>query len=58
MTKDLAFICPFDAIGSAVATFCGQNLGAGKTDQTAWISAAVFSFVAFHVIMTKYSASR
>lgn len=163
------FICPFDAIGSAVATFCGQNLGAGKyerlkrgvvagvgiaaiwcaitfialqgftdniatlfvdpkeievlslvrqfmhttsyfyialaflcsyryavqgigysklamfaglsemvartlmsvlviprfgfkavtfTDQTAWISAAVFSFVAFHVIMTKYSASR
>ncbi|MBQ0027164.1 MAG: MATE family efflux transporter [Lachnospiraceae bacterium] len=27
------FICPFDAIGSAVATFCSQNLGAGKYDR-------------------------
>ena len=23
-------MCPFDAIGSAVSVFCGQNLGAGK----------------------------
>ena len=25
--------CPFDAIASAVSTFCGQNLGAGKYDR-------------------------
>ena len=27
------FICPFDAIGSAVATFISQNLGAGKVSR-------------------------
>ena len=27
------FICPFDGIGSAVATFCGQNLGARKYER-------------------------
>lgn len=26
-------MCPFDAIASAVSTFCGQNLGAGKYDR-------------------------
>lgn len=27
------FMCPFDAIATAVSVFCGQNLGAGKTDR-------------------------
>lgn len=27
------FMCPFDAIATAVSTFCGQNLGAGKIDR-------------------------
>lgn len=27
------FICPFDAIGSGVATFISQNIGAGKYDR-------------------------
>lgn len=26
-------MCPFDAIATGVSTFCGQNLGAGKTDR-------------------------
>lgn len=26
-------MCPFDALGTAVSVFCGQNLGAGKTDR-------------------------
>lgn len=26
-------MCPFDAIATAVSTFCGQNLGAGKLDR-------------------------
>jgi len=26
-------MCPFDAVGTAVSTFCGQNLGAGKFDR-------------------------
>lgn len=26
-------LCPFDAIGSAVSVFCGQNLGAGKSQR-------------------------
>ena len=26
-------MCPFDAIATAVSTFCGQNLGAGKYDR-------------------------
>lgn len=27
------FMCPFDAIATAVSVFCGQNLGAGKVDR-------------------------
>src|SRR5574344_140594 len=27
------FISPFEAIGNTLATYCGQNLGAGKTDR-------------------------
>ena len=27
------FMCPFDAIATAVSVFCGQNLGAGKLDR-------------------------
>lgn len=26
-------LCPFDAIATAVSVFCGQNLGAGKSDR-------------------------
>ena len=26
-------MCPFDALGTAVSVFCGQNLGAGKTER-------------------------
>lgn len=26
-------MCPFDAVATAVSTFCGQNLGAGKYDR-------------------------
>ena len=26
-------MCPFDAIATAISVFCGQNLGAGKTDR-------------------------
>lgn len=26
-------MCPFDAVATAVSVFCGQNLGAGKTDR-------------------------
>lgn len=26
-------MCPFDAIGTAVSVFCGQNLGAGRPDR-------------------------
>lgn len=27
------FMCPFDAVATAVSVFCGQNLGAGKIDR-------------------------
>lgn len=27
------FCCPFDALGATMATFAGQNVGAGKTDR-------------------------
>lgn len=27
------FMCPFDAIATAVSVFCGQNLGAGKMER-------------------------
>jgi len=27
------FICPFDALGTALASYCGQNLGAKKADR-------------------------
>ena len=25
--------CPFDAMGSTMATYCGQNVGAGRVDR-------------------------
>ena len=27
------FCCPFDALGGTMATYAGQNAGAGKTDR-------------------------
>lgn len=47
------FICPYDAVGSAVATFCGQNLGAGKIDRlrkgirSGLIIGTIWSVIAF-----------
>ena len=29
----MLFTCPYDAIGATVATWCGQNLGAGRIDR-------------------------
>ncbi len=29
----LLFFCPFDALGGTIATYCGQNVGAGRLDR-------------------------
>ena len=45
--------CPFDAMGSAMATYCGQNVGAGRLDrlrQGVWscsLMGLVYSVIAF-----------
>jgi len=33
MRLKMLFMCPFDCLGAAIATYCGQNFGAGKTDR-------------------------
>ena len=33
MRIKMFFICPFESLGIAMATYCGQNLGAGKIDR-------------------------
>ena len=58
------FCCPFDAMGSTMATYAGQNLGAGKlkrVDQGIFASgglAMIYSLIAFFVMFTagKYLA--
>ena len=45
--------CPFDAMGSAMATYCGQNVGAGRLDRlrqgvrACSILGAVYALIAF-----------
>ena len=49
--------CPFDALGSTMATYCGQNVGAGKYDRlgkgvmTASIIGWIYSVVSFVVLV-------
>lgn len=49
--------CPFDALGSTMATYCGQNVGAGKYDRlgkgvmTASIIGGIYSVVSFVVLV-------
>ena len=48
--------CPFDAIGTAAATFAGQNVGAGKlkrvreSTRCSFILGAVYSVIAFVIV--------
>ena len=48
--------CPFDALGSTMATYGGQNVGAGKTDRlgkgirAAGLIGIIYSFIAFGVL--------
>ena len=50
------FCCPFDALGGTMATFAGQNVGAGKLDRVregvkmASIIGIVYSVIAFAVL--------
>ena len=49
--------CPFDALGSTMATYCGQNVGAGKYERlgkgvmTASIIGWIYSVVSFVVLV-------
>ena len=49
--------CPFDALGSTMSTYCGQNVGAGKYDRlgkgvmTASIIGWIYSVVSFVVLV-------
>lgn len=55
---NLFLICPFDAMGSTMATYSGQNLGAGnlkRVDQglkSCTILGAVYSFIAAVIVYT------
>lgn len=50
------FACPFEAIGATVATWCGQNLGAGRIDRVragvrdCLLSMSVYAVVALMLI--------
>lgn len=52
------FICPFESLGMAMATFSGQNYGAGKTERilkgikSAVIMMMVYSAAAFLLILS------
>ncbi len=49
-------MCPFDALGSTMATFSGQNIGAGKLDRvgkglkSAVLLGAIYSVIAFGIV--------
>ena len=49
--------CPFDALGSTMATYGGQNVGAGKTERlgkgikAAGIIGIIYSIVAFVLLI-------
>ncbi len=48
--------CPFDALGSTMATYGGQNVGAGKTERlgkgirAAGLIGIIYSFIAFGIL--------
>ena len=50
------FACPFDSLGATMATFAGQNMGAGRTDRirqgirSANMIGAVYAVVSFCII--------
>ena len=50
------FACPFDSLGATMATFAGQNMGAGRTDRirqgirSANMIGAVYAVVSFGII--------
>ncbi len=50
------FCCPFDALGSTMATYAGQNVGAGKLSRirqgvrSATLAGAVYSLIAFGIL--------
>jgi Na+-driven multidrug efflux pump len=50
------FVCPFDAMGATVATWCGQNLGARRLDRVrqgvriSVLSMTVYAFVALFAV--------
>ncbi|MDD6074239.1 MAG: MATE family efflux transporter [Clostridium sp.] len=52
------FCCPFDALGSTMATYAGQNVGAGKLSRirqgvhSATFAGAVYSIIAFGILYT------
>lgn len=54
-------VCPFDALGSTMATYAGQNIGARKVDRvkkgtsSAMVLGAIYSVTAFAII---YFASK
>ena len=58
---NMFFCTPFDALGSTMATYGGQNIGAGKVDRigeglkAANIMGFIYSILAF-VILTKFSS--
>ncbi|MCI2056823.1 MAG: MATE family efflux transporter [Oscillibacter sp.] len=51
------FCCPFDALGSTMATYCGQNVGAGKVDRlqkgmnSAGIIGSIYALLALGVML-------
>lgn len=53
---NMFFCCPFDALGGTMATFAGQNIGAGKPKRikrgvgSAALIGAVYSAIAFTVL--------
>ena len=45
------FVCPFDAMGATIATWCGQNLGARQIDRVSQgVRVALMSMVAYAVV--------
>ena len=50
------FVCPFDAMGATIATWCGQNLGARRIDRVrqgvriSVLSMTVYAFVALFAV--------
>ena len=45
MRIKMFFICPFESLGIAMATYCGQNLGAGEITRIKKVESAIGSFL-------------